>query len=279
MKSVILPLLFLLTIPAAANNLASTVNECGQSIASSDKSLMSLPACKAIIDTAEKGVSEAYFQLGKLIVNSNKPSNRRLKKGLFYLVLAADDGHKQAASILSQYVKSKMIGGKIPLRHSHYVSYVEMDWQAQGKSDQHHYAAYERWLEQVEQARIAPQKMSAQTLVEMATDYENGYFLGGDLNKALKLYKIAAKKGHSTAQFKAGEMLFDSNKTQAIAYLQQAARNQSSDAMLKLGDHFGCQGNKQKALLWYEKAIKQGNEYAVDEKAALVKTGKPTQCN
>jgi TPR repeat protein len=234
----------------------------------------------------DKGHNEAYYQLGQLIIHTknvsalNKGSvKKRHKKGLFYFVNAADSGNKKAITALSDYVNSKMEDGKIPLRFSHYLSYVEMDWQQQGKKTTHHYAAYETWLAQVEQSQLEPEKLGRTTLFEMAKDYENGYFLYKNPDMALKLYQMAADRGDTLAQYKAGDLLYPSKPAEAVSYLHQAAANQSADAMLRLGDHFGCQGKKKQALHWYDQALAKGSDYAADEKTALLKTGKPSQCN
>ncbi len=236
--------------------------------------------------SGDKGHGEAYYQLGQLLIHTknvkklNKGSvKKRHKKGLFYFVNAADGDNKNAIAALSEYVKSKMEGGKIPLRYSHYLSYVQMDWQQQGKKTNHHYGAYETWLAQVEQSQLEPEKLSRTTLAEMAKDYENGYFLYKNAEMAVKLYQMAADRGDAFAQYKAGDLLYSSKPAEAVNYLHQAAANQSGDAMLRLGDHFGCQGKKKQALHWYDQALAKGNDYAADEKATLLKTGKPSQCD
>lgn len=235
--------------------------------------------------SGEKGLNEAWYQLAHLVIYTkdvaalNRGSaTKRYKKGLFYFVMAADDNHPKAIVALSEYVKSKMEEGKIPIRYSHYLTYVQMDWALKGKSDNHHYAQYERWLAQVEQTRLYPQRVAVKTVVAMAQDYENGYFLGLAPDDALKLYQVAAKRGDALGQFKAGDLLYETNQALALTYLQQSAANQSADAMLRLGDHFGCLGNKEQALKWYEKALSKGNEFAADEKASVLETGKPSQC-
>jgi TPR repeat protein len=261
-------------------DLSTLTDKCQQSLTTSDLHISKQPACNTLLDLANEGNAQAYFQLGNLMVHTKHAvdGKKRIKRGLFYLVMAADEKDQNAIAVLSNYVKTKMVNGKIPLRFSHYQTYVEQDWALNGKSDKHHHAAYEQWLNQVEQAHMDPKQLDAETLASIATDYENGYFLGGDLGKAEKLYKLAADKGSALGQFKTGEILYAKTPTQALAYLRKAAKNQSGDAMLKLGDHYGCKGDKAKAMQWYEQAIKQGNEYAADEKTALLQTGKPTQC-
>ncbi|MCJ8270755.1 MAG: hypothetical protein MJK04_15295, partial [Psychrosphaera sp.] len=119
---------------------------------------------KQLQQAGGKGHYEAYYQLGTLLVHTKKVGalnngsvKKRHQKGLFYFVNAADSNNANAIAALSDYVKSKMEGGKIPLRYSHYLSYVEMDWQQKGKSQQHHYAAYETWLAKVEQSQLEPE--------------------------------------------------------------------------------------------------------------------------
>lgn len=241
---------------------------------------------KQLKQSGTKGFDEAYYQLGVLLVHTkdvkalnNGSSKKRHKKALFYFINAADNNNKSAIAALSQYIKSKMVDGKIPLRFSHLTDYAQMDWTQKGEKKEHHYAAYERWLEQVQQTRKDPQKADVKLLTQMAKDYENGYFLGENVEEAIKLYQIAAKKGDAFSQFKSGELLLDSKPIVAFEYLQQSAANQWPDAMLRLGDHYGCLGKKDQALQWYEKALVLGNENAADEKASMLETGKPTQCN
>lgn len=155
----------------------------------------------------QKGDSEAMYQLGKLLIYSRQVDSvnqgkraRRQKQGLFQWVLAADENNRKAIAALSDFVQQKMVDGKIPLRFSHYLSYVEQDWALTGKREQHHYAAYERWLALVERARLSPKQLEVKHIVAMAQDYENGYFLGADNDKAIKLYQIAAEKGDAMSQ-------------------------------------------------------------------------------
>ena len=53
------------------------------------------------------------------LIAVNKPAG--------WLVQGDDTGDKP----LSEFVKGKMVDGKIPLRFSHYVSYLEKHWQQQ----------------------------------------------------------------------------------------------------------------------------------------------------
>lgn len=249
---------------------------CRQSLDTKTTDIRELAGCKALLQAAAKGNVEGYYRFGQLLILDNNKS--RIKRGLFYWVLAADEHHTPSINAISQYVKRKMVDGKIPLRFSHYVSYLEMDWKLKGSKKDHHYATYQVWLDQVEQAQLAPQKLAPNTLAAMATDFENGYFVGANPNLANKLFEMAANKGSALAQYKMGEMLYAKNQSKAIKYLQQAAKNNSSDAMLKLGEHFGCQGQKSTATQWFKRASQLENEYAEDEINALNENGKPTIC-
>lgn len=254
---------------------------CQQSLQSEDKSVNNLPGCKQLIKASTRDNPFADYQLGMALITSQHISNKqkRLRRGLYALITAADAGHRKAIHALSEFVKDKMQNGKLPIRWAHLIEYAEKDWQQLQQPQSHHYIDYQNWLAQVEQSQEDPKQLTANQLTNIAIDYQNGYFLGNQLQTAIKLFKLAAKKGNVVAQYKLGESLYPTDKTQALEYLMQAANNQSSDAMLMLGDHYGCQGNKEQALTWYQKAIALGNEYAEDERQTLIDTGKPTQCD
>lgn len=260
----------------AGSQLKTLADTCRQGLSQSAKAISAISACQLLLQHGQKGQAEAYFQLGQLLAADKSKS--RVRKGLYYLVLAAEENHTGAIGFISQYVKDKMVDGKIPLRFSHYETYLKMDWTLTGNKDTHHYAQYQQWLTTVELAFEAPETLDDKTLTALAADYENGYFLGKNLDKAQQLYQLAAQKGNAEGQLKAGELIYLKDKQKALSYLTLAAKNQSSDAMLLLGDHYGCLGEKDKALKWYENAVKLGNEYAEEEKESILKTGRPSQC-
>lgn len=262
--------------PSHANN-QQIINGCQQELIQSDKKLHQLTNCDLLIKSDD---AENLFIIGHLLVNGEHKHNKswRKKRGLFYWVLAADQNNLSAIKALSAFVKSKMVDGKMPIKYGHYLSYVEADWKLNKKDPKHHYAIYQQWLNIVEQSLQNPQKLPTNALLDIATAFENGYYLGKNAKTALKLYQIAAKRNSPQGLYKTGELLFDDEQGLALNYLYKAAELKSSDAMLKLGDFYGCSGNKQQAEKWYKQAIKAGNEYAEDELESLQSDGKPSQC-
>lgn len=277
----VLPFLLLFCgLPVAAAELDQLSKQCLQSLSGSTKAITTLPGCDTLFARANKGEPDAYYRLGQVLVNGDYSGDqrKRIKKGLFYLLMAADSNHRQAIAALSEYVKGKMIDGKIPLDLSHYESYVKMDWKLSGAKNTHHYVLYTRWLENVELSQTEPQKLSPQIQTQMAIDYENGYFLGRNPQRAEQLYKLAADQGNAFAQFKVAERLYPKAQAQALKLLHLAAEGRSADAMMALGDHYGCNGDSKKALSWYQQALEMGSEYAEEEIAAIKQSGKPSLC-
>lgn len=271
--------IFLLPFLVSANS-KQLANQCQKQLQTSEQKLSQLNACQDLLKQANDNNSEPLFIFGHLLVTTQHKHNNsyRKKRGLFYWVLAADQNNISAIKSLSEFVKHKMIDGKMPIKYGHYLSYLEQDWKLNGENPQHHYIHYQQWLDLVEQSQSEPQKLANKILVDIATAFENGYFLGQSNKNALKLYKIAAERNDTKALYKAGELTYHSDQTKALEYLHQAAKQQSGDAMLKLGDHFACNGNKQQGEQWYKQAIEAGNEYAEEELESLQSTGKPSQC-
>ena len=270
-----------LLLPYLANaNISQLAQSCQKQLQTSQQKLPQLTQCQHLLKQANSNNSEPLFIYGHLLVTSQHQHNNsyRKKRGLFYWVLAADQNNISAIKYLSEFVKQQMIDGKIPIKYAHYLSYLEQDWQLKGKDPQHHYAQYQQWLNLVEQSQSQPHKLANKILVDIATAFENGYFLGQSNHNALKLYQIAAARNDTKALYKAGELTYNTDQTTALKYLQQAAKQQSGDAMLKLGDHFACKGDKQQGENWYKQAIQTGNQYAEEELETLQNTGKPTQC-
>lgn len=272
-----LPLIIGLTPNHSHANNQQITSKCQQELTTSDKKLHQLTNCDLLIKSDK---AENLFIIGHLLTNTKHKHNKswRQKRGLFYWVLAADQNNLSAIKALSEFVKSKMVDGKMPIKYGHYLSYVEADWALNQKDPKHHYAIYQQWLNIVEQSLQNPQQLPTNALLDIATAFENGYYLGKNPKTALKLYQIAAKRNSPQGLYKTGELLFDDEQGLALNYLYKAAELKSSDAMLKLGDFYGCTGNKQQAEKWYKQAIKAGNEYAEDELESLQSDGKPSQC-
>ena len=253
------------------------IAQCQQQLEQSDKKLHQLASCESLIASEN---AENLFIFGHLLRNTAHKHNQsfRKKRGLFYWVLAADQNNISAIKGLSNFVKSKMVDNKIPIKYGHYLSYLEADWALNQQDPKHHYAIYQQWLDTVEQSIQNPQQQSTKTLIDIATALENGYYLGRNPKNALKLYRIAAERNDKTALYKAGELLLEKDQRTALMYLYKAAEFRSGDAMLKLGDFFGCSNNKDQAEKWYRQAIQVGNEYAEEELESLKNSGKPSQC-
>lgn len=250
---------------------------CRLALNNDPNALSSNEACQALVGQGEKGDAAAYQQLGALLLAQKQTSVG--KRGLYYLSLAADNGNVDALDAIYQYLSERMSQGKVPLKWAYLLSYLEQHWQQQGKPQEHLFNEYQQWLALLEKSHSDPQHLPAKTIEALAIDFENGYFVGKNMKKASQLYQLAADQGRPFAQFKTAQLLYPHSPKKALPLLEQAANNHSADAMMMLGDHFGCHGQKSLAQTWYQRAAAAGHDYAQEELEALQQTGKPSQCD
>lgn len=116
-------------------------------------------------------------------------------------------------------------------------------------------------------------------------DAESQYALGlqclydvekpANYKEAEKWFRMAAKQGHSEAQFSLGELyLFGGEgvKTdckEAIFWLKQSAATAHPSHQFRLGYAYFCDGNYYEAEKWIRSAAEQGERYAQASMGAL----------
>ncbi len=113
-------------------------------------------------------------------------------------------------------------------------------------------------------------------LYRLGARYAEGDGVAKDINQAITYFKQAADSGNVKSQLYLGGIYYnglggvDKDINKALPYLKKAADNGDVTAQLYLGKIYynGESGNKDEkmALLWYDKAAAQGNEYAIDFK-------------
>lgn len=119
----------------------------------------------------------------------------------------------------------------------------------------------------LEMAKESAAKGSMFGLSAMACCYECGFAVTKDKNEAIKLYELAAKKGHDIAQF---EMGFNHiNDSEAIVWFQLAAEQGHLDSMHMVGR----MDRNQKIRLW-EIAAEAGHQEAQHDLGCLFLRGK-----
>lgn len=89
--------------------------------------------------------------------------------------------------------------------------------------------------------------------------YENGFGVKEDDQKAIDLYKVAAKKGSDAAERSlAGYYYRNKNYSEAKFWLENLAKNGDNYGMFMLGDMYekgtGGEQNYNKAIQWYQKS-------------------------
>lgn len=101
--------------------------------------------------------------------------------------------------------------------------------------------------------------------------YSNGIFVEQDFNKAVSYYLAAIEKGYSPAKIGLSYAYFtgqgvplDISKAIALAFAASQDRTQFgyNNAMTNLGFYYGAIGQKDKKVLWTEKAAKEGEPIA-----------------
>ncbi|MDR3630730.1 MAG: tetratricopeptide repeat protein [Desulfocapsaceae bacterium] len=124
-----------------------------------------------------------------------------------------------------------------------------------------------------------------ESLKYTAQKYYWGKNVRQDLPKALSLYRQAAERGDTEAQFIAGGMYFrgigtDKNPQEAFKWLYKAALNGASTPQSQkiLGQSFlmgsGVPQNYNESIQWYQKAAENGDRDAQNELAFLYYVGR-----
>ena len=99
---------------------------------------------------------------------------------------------------------------------------------------------------------------------QLAQRYEYGRGVKKDLNTAIQLYYIAAKKGHCDSQFKLGYLLGEAKAyTESAEWYLKAAEQGHSAAQYNLAHYYrngnGVAEDHKKAVKWFLKAAEQGD--------------------
>ena len=101
-----------------------------------------------------------------------------------------------------------------------------------------------------------------------------------DYTKALTLLKQAAELGHVFAMYKLSRIYSRESKSESLRYLQMAAENNYTRAMVVLGNHYYyTQKNLVLAFQWYYKAAELGDKTAIENVARSYIDGTGVQKN
>jgi hypothetical protein len=108
--------------------------------------------------------------------------------------------------------------------------------------------------------------------------YQSGEGVEQSHDQAMRYYKMAAAHGHAEGQYKVGFMLQngmgrDRDYPQAMHWLLLAAEQENAHAQSALGFMFehgqGVNEDESKALMYFRKAIKNGDETALKNRDML----------
>jgi serine/threonine protein kinase/TPR repeat protein len=116
--------------------------------------------------------------------------------------------------------------------------------------------------------------------------YLQGRGVGQDDAEALRLFRLAADRGHAKAQLSVGEMHATGrgvarDEAEAGRWYQKAAAQRDSDAQMKLGDMYangrGVPQDSFQAYVWYGLAARSGSASARDPQARIASTLQPAE--
>jgi TPR repeat protein len=129
-----------------------------------------------------------------------------------------------------------------------------------------------RWLKVEERG-------DAQARFHLAQMYEQGIGIEADAQRALNLYRVAAKQGDAQAQLALARIARAQHDPQALDWYEKAARNGNAAAQCVLGEHH-VQGTDQardvlQGLHWYLRAMEQGYTPAMKGLHDLLEQGAP----
>jgi TPR repeat protein len=121
--------------------------------------------------------------------------------------------------------------------------------------------------------RKAAEQGHAKAQNNLGVCYNDGDGVEKNYTQEVYWYRKAAEQGYAKAQYNLGICYFngdgngvDKNHTQAVYWFRKAAEQGDAEAQYNLGvcyyGGYGVEENKNKSLYWYEKALKNRNEFS-----------------
>jgi len=203
-------------------------------------------ALKSWLALARKGMSEAMFNLGVLLEDSDKNQAREWYEraaqaddasAMYNLGLLLEDSDKNQAR---KWWQQAAQAGHAAAMNNLGILLEDSDKNQARK-----------WWQQAAQAGHADAMNNLGILLE-----------DSDKNQAREWYERAAQAGHADAMYNLGLLLEDSDKNQARKWWQQAARAGHADAMSNLGVLLE-DSDKRQARKWWQRAARAGHEGAM----------------
>ncbi|MBQ9770363.1 MAG: SEL1-like repeat protein [Lentisphaeria bacterium] len=218
---------------------------------------------------ADAGDGNALFVLGVVGCLSDK-KHPNVNMGLNLLKMAAEKGNAYACYVLGNIYNNGILAYKnVPLAIEWYrkgakLKYAPSARKAANLMISNEYISQYSLKEIIETFDLC----IASGELSMLYTYGLAALYSKDTVKAEKLFRDAAKEGDARAMVELYKLLLNKNKTEALRFLDMAAKRQDGEAEIMLGDAEAAMNNPRLAFSWYLKAYHHSNSNAALAKLA-----------
>ncbi len=128
-------------------------------------------------------------------------------------------------------------------------------------------SAFNLWMKAATNNSQPPCSSLSKAEFRIARCYHNGEGARQDEELAIQWYRKAGGRNHVEAQFELSKIYFSRDqREETVHWWRKAAENKHKEALFNLGkcyeQGFGLEKDEQQAMVWYIRAVEQGNDQA-----------------